>query len=197
MAKQEKITRQKIVDSAFQILEQGGYQALSMRNIAKKAGIAQSVIYYYFQNKKEIIASLLLKLSDDINKKSQTSIKGLDTKKALEKIIYITFKNGRHFATSFWGDFENEIKLDKTLMKIYEIRNEILNKYFSTITHVIQQGIRHQEIRRVDPRQICLTIAYQIKGYGVIRWKDNITDKEMRDFAKHFTNLLFNGIKNK
>ena len=52
------LTKQKILDTARQILLTEGVQAISMRTLADRVDYSPAALYKYFANKEEIIAAL-------------------------------------------------------------------------------------------------------------------------------------------
>lgn len=49
------LKRQRIIDAAFRLFNDQGYEAISMRKIALEAGMGAMTIYQYFSNKIEIL----------------------------------------------------------------------------------------------------------------------------------------------
>lgn len=54
-------TRQAIIDAAHNVFLEKGYHAASMRQVAKRAGIAVGGIYNHFESKEDIFAAIVLK----------------------------------------------------------------------------------------------------------------------------------------
>ena len=52
-------TKTRILDAAFRQLTQGGYAALSMREIAKDAGVNHALINYHFRSKDQLVIAVL------------------------------------------------------------------------------------------------------------------------------------------
>lgn len=52
------LTREKILDTAFDVLRQFGLADLSMRRLATELGVAPGALYYHVKNKQELLASL-------------------------------------------------------------------------------------------------------------------------------------------
>ena len=52
-------TKGKILDAAFRRLAQEGYAALSMREIAKDAGVNHALINYHFRSKDQLVIAVL------------------------------------------------------------------------------------------------------------------------------------------
>lgn len=48
-----------ILDAASELLAEGGYQALTMRAIARRSGMSAGLIYRYFTDKRDVFATLL------------------------------------------------------------------------------------------------------------------------------------------
>ena len=73
-------SRQKILDAALDVFYEAGFDGARMDRIAKRAGVNQALIYYYFQSKKGLFAELI-----DANIREMI----LEKKKAVgEKDIY-------------------------------------------------------------------------------------------------------------
>ena len=53
-------THQAIIESAYDLFIEQGYAATSMRQIAKRSGMALGGIYYHFAGKEEIFSELLI-----------------------------------------------------------------------------------------------------------------------------------------
>lgn len=49
----------EILDAADQLFFTRGYQATTISDIAKKVGVAQGMLYYYFKSKEEVLEKLL------------------------------------------------------------------------------------------------------------------------------------------
>jgi len=63
--RREPITLERIVDTAFAIMEKDGYEALSMRRIAKELGTGAASLYAHVENKAELDLVILDQLSRD------------------------------------------------------------------------------------------------------------------------------------
>lgn len=51
--------RQSVLDAAAELLDEGGYAALTNRAVAKRAGMSPGLIYQYFVDKQDIFITLL------------------------------------------------------------------------------------------------------------------------------------------
>ncbi|MGB0347501.1 MAG: TetR/AcrR family transcriptional regulator [Balneolaceae bacterium] len=61
--------RQQIINAAFELFAQIGYQKTSIAAIAKEAGVSKGLIYHYFESKEDVligIFEMLTELGDQI-----------------------------------------------------------------------------------------------------------------------------------
>jgi AcrR family transcriptional regulator len=82
MPKASSITKEIIVDAAFEIVRADGFGALSTRNIAKKIGCSTQPIYWAYENmevlKQDVISKMLQFLGNQIGSYKKTSKPFLD-----------------------------------------------------------------------------------------------------------------------
>ena len=53
-----KLTRETVVAAALDLLDEGGLDAISTRQLAKRLGIEQPSLYWHFRNKEELLAAM-------------------------------------------------------------------------------------------------------------------------------------------
>lgn len=51
-------SRQQIIDAAFELFAETGYQKTSIAAISKKAGISKGLIYHYFESKEDVLIGI-------------------------------------------------------------------------------------------------------------------------------------------
>lgn len=61
------ITKQNILDSAFVLFSENGYDKTSLTDIAKHAGLTRGAIYWHFADKGDILCELCMRLAQKIN----------------------------------------------------------------------------------------------------------------------------------
>jgi AcrR family transcriptional regulator len=59
MAVRNPLSRERIVDAAFRLLEQDGWEALSMRRLAQELDVWPMAVYRYFRDKDELVDALV------------------------------------------------------------------------------------------------------------------------------------------
>ena len=55
----EKATREKLIECARQEFLEKGYMKASLRGICKKAGVTTGALYFFFQNKEDLLSAVV------------------------------------------------------------------------------------------------------------------------------------------
>ncbi|PSK98347.1 TetR family transcriptional regulator [Murinocardiopsis flavida] len=59
-------TRERIRSVALELFAQNGFESTSLREIAERLGITKAALYYHFPSKNDLLAELVLPLTDDM-----------------------------------------------------------------------------------------------------------------------------------
>src|SRR3954466_10245177 len=59
MEARNPLSRERIVDASFRLLEQDGWDALSMRRLAQELDVWPMAVYRYFRDKDELVDALV------------------------------------------------------------------------------------------------------------------------------------------
>jgi AcrR family transcriptional regulator len=69
--------RARIVGAARKLLAEEGYDRVTMKRVAKEAGVAQGLIHYYFSGKDEILLEVLMKASREYARETERMARSL------------------------------------------------------------------------------------------------------------------------
>lgn len=85
----EKInkTKKKILDVAEKLFSEKGYDAVSVDNITKTAGIAKGLFFYYFENKQDILYTLM-KVKRELAIQSFMEDKNINKEELTKEYVY-------------------------------------------------------------------------------------------------------------
>lgn len=99
-------TKEQILNNALNMFAKSGYNAVSIRDIAKTVNIKESSIYYHFRNKQDILDSLVDKYESHIKELTnmlQAAMSGTDSMRSFswdwlreyyfEQYLFDTFCN--------------------------------------------------------------------------------------------------------
>src|SRR5215212_5851920 len=69
--------RFRIVEAARKLLAEEGYDRVTMKHVAREAGVAQGLIHYYFSGKDEILLEVLMEASREYFKETERLARSL------------------------------------------------------------------------------------------------------------------------
>ena len=64
MKTREKNARAKLIEAAYKVLAEKGYENCSIKDIAREAGVSPGLVHYYFANKEELLAAVVKEATD-------------------------------------------------------------------------------------------------------------------------------------
>ena len=132
--------KEKILDCALEIINEEGYNGLTMRELGKRLGCAAKTIYNYYNSKEEIYLWILTKGFETLNANADKALKGVaDPKERLRILcaVYIRFglENVHYYNLMFNWDvpkytnylgtyFESAAKEEKDTAMHYAVISE-------------------------------------------------------------------------
>ena len=107
MAAKSEETRQKILDAALRMFRELGFEQATMREIAKQAGVATGLAYYYFPKKEDLVMAFYVQVNAQMRPLVQEAIaanKKLEAKiRALILVKFHYFAPDRKFLGALSG----------------------------------------------------------------------------------------------
>jgi len=171
----EITTRQKeIIAAALSIISECGLEALTIKNIAARVGFSDAAVYRHFQNKAQILSTIIdLFASDSAQLLAQ--INACDCE-SLDKIKLFFLDRCRTFAvdhvlaTVMFAEnlFQNDPQLAAKV-------HQVLSSHREQLLKTIRRGQRQKTICRLPAEHLftmvmgslrLLVLRWQVSGYG-------------------------------
>lgn len=199
-------TKEKILYSSLDMFAKRGYNAVSIRDIAASVNIKESSIYYHFNNKQDILDSIVKKYEEHINELTDilnTAISGVDNSKPLSFDAMKTYFFEQYLFDSFCNKMMRFMMIEQfnsgKMQSLYE-------RYLFELPEKIQTGAfflmsRNGIISKQQARQFgqaffsemtMLTFRYLLNG-ELTEGKKNIFCKKAFSF---FEDILGGGAEN-
>jgi len=160
-----------IIEAAVSLFAENGYAATPTSAVAKKAGVAEGLIFHHFKNKAGILLAIFAELADVYVSEIETLIKKTEPGlKALLAVVRYHFEFAESHSAKFivlLRDFPSELtSSDSTAGKIIA---EHMTITINQIKKCIEQGRKDGSIRAVPVEET----AYLIRGLlnGLSRFK--------------------------
>ncbi|MHB2150811.1 TetR/AcrR family transcriptional regulator [Calditrichota bacterium LG25] len=160
----------EIVNTAIQLIAEKGIQELTIKNLSKKIGIAESAIYRHFDSKFDILIGILTLFKDNINTLNRQILDmDLSPRAKLEVMLEQRFKYFSEKPTVAAVIFSEELfRNDSRLSKaVFEIMQENQNSMIG----IISEGQAKGEFRKeVSAEELSFMIIGAVRLI-VTRWR--------------------------
>lgn len=168
-----EVRREQIMQAALDIIASDGVKGLTTSAIAGRVGISGANLYRHFQNKNEILTSVVAKIGEDLLQNLRV-VHGAPSE---DPILKLTKLIRRHLEYTQNNKgiprlvFSEEMHITNVSLKEKLLR--IINSYTKEICSIIRDGQQAGIIKKnVDPQAVALTIVGLIQ-VTVLKWSLN------------------------
>jgi len=141
--------REQILLAAEQVFAERGFKGATTREVAEKAGIASSLIFYYFKNKMALYEAVFQSFFDQLEDLLQKNLSlDLDRLGQLKQFLF-TFTDYAREHRNMIRILLREIIDNGRLVK--KIAREYFNPLYEIAAEFLKQGQREALFREVDP----------------------------------------------
>lgn len=134
----QKVTKEEIIQKAFEQFVNFGYHETSISDLAKACGIKNALFYYYFTNKEDLMAEVLKFTKESIVNKFNKLIEdqSISAKEKLEKTtqyiekVFSKYPGGCIMANTTLGTAFLETRFAEIIKQFFDIWIEVLTKLF-------------------------------------------------------------------
>lgn len=192
------MSKQKILDAAFESFSKGHYNSVSISEISQKAGIKKPSIYAHFDSKESLFLQVFEDESSKIYSKFLNLInenRGCDTKVILENILiesinYIRENKpiGGFLAYLFFvTSYDLPEKIIGRIEKFKNLMNDL-------ISEIIQNGINKEELTKEEIDAITYFYYCLLQGNMLMELNSDIFDM---DKVNKSWSYFWEGVRNK
>lgn len=185
----KELKRNDIREIAARVFARNGFERTTIRGIAKEGNISAASIYYYFENKEELLYQILDEtMSTGLELITGVADKELDKKEQLMEILQM------HTMTA--------INFDKMKLLVHEQdcltpehRDALRLKqkqYMSRLTEVFESLKKNNQMRDLDPK-VCAFAFFGMVSWAY-RWFNPDGEMSTRQLAEHFSKIFTQGI---
>lgn len=170
-------SRANIEKIALELFAIKGYHATSISQIAEKAGISKGLLYNYFENKEQLLNSVIMKVYHELMQIVQMS-ENLSAEKQIEQLIIQTINHLKENIT-FWRLYlflVHQPDVQRNLTKLYK---KMRNDYLEYVVKLFK------EIGSTNPMMEAVTLGTLFDGIGLnyVTAPHGYPIDEMRDYV--------------
>lgn len=189
MLTQSEIKYRRLMEKAEELFVRRGYKAVTMDEIAKKAGISKMTIYGHFSSKEELFLEVVLSLMDRSYLFIENKIKEISG--VLGKIHFLmgfNMETSKDYSLAFYHDV---MTLPYVKEKLLEEKYRMSKILFEEI---INEGVAKGEIRKVNVAFVTDMLIMIIDGFAK-KYSNKINNREDRDsIVENFYDFLKHGL---
>lgn len=181
--------REKIIDAAAKLFEKKGYRSTTMKEIAAAVRVSQPALYYYFNNKIDILCELVLAWNTSASE-------------ALEHVMTLQLPASEKMRRILLAEAELAAE-EATLLKIVSrerhqlppgVRNLLKERELAIldgIQQVYDNGVREGVFANAPSRPMALALIGSCNS--MMYWYNPRGTLRPQEIAEMFANLLLNG----
>lgn len=176
MRRRDQAKYDSIIGASVSLVNELGFDGISISKIAKKASVSPATIYIYFENKEDLFTKLYV---DIRNKMSQGALEGLEQDMTTEEMFKSIWNHSFRFNLRHPEYLTYREQFERTtMMKNIKVEDFEL---FQAVDSLFKRGIKENTIKAL-PLQILTAVSYvpiiTLLGYhrdGIIEMdEDNI-----------------------
>jgi len=184
-------TRKKLMDAARSVFADKGFDLATVDDITERADIGKGTFYYHFENRQDLIQTIIKSVLDDLASRMEVACKD---KEELPDILDAMIGAHIVFFAERWEDFVlyYQGRADMTLNEGYEGIQTPFIDYLKVIEKLVDAAISRQIPNPVLRRLAC-AIAGFISGYysfAVVTTTGEDVDKTLVSLRSAFVSSL-------
>lgn len=184
--------KERIIEAARQVLLSEGYRNFSLRKIAREIDVSATSIYLHFENKDDLVHTLMEEAIERLNNQLERQAKSHDDPiEKLEALAHeyanFALKHPREYQVIYLTSSDEMTRYPKD--KFRKAR-----KGYEIVTNVLQQGVESGLIAEDKPRMAAYTFWAQLHGVmSVVLSKRLDTRIEQQDFIDEAIDHIIKG----
>ena len=178
-------TKMQILDAAEEVMSEKGLQNSSIAEIAKRAGVADSLIYNYFKGKEDLLFSIPGRRAEEVLNLLYQQLEGLlDPISRLSKMIWFNL----HYNDTY-REYARLLLLEcRSNINFYQHDAYIMiRKWAGVMRSILEDGVKKQIFRS----DINVVLVRDII-FGVLDWEalNCLASREIDNGISDFENIL-------
>jgi AcrR family transcriptional regulator len=161
------LRREQIVRATIACLARHGYTRLTMKRVAREAGLSQGILHYYFADKRAILGAAALRVSADLDRRVAAEARGArgarGRLRALVRACLDVAARDRKFWTVFielWGESLHDRRLAAVNARAYARSRRL-------IAAAIGKGVTAGQLRRVAAADAAAVVLAVLDGLSL------------------------------
>jgi AcrR family transcriptional regulator len=161
------LRRDQIIRATIRCLAREGYANLTMKKLAREAGVRSGILHYYFPSKRAILLAALERVMGDLDRRVVRHARGSRDPRERLRALIGTCLSVAVDAREFWivfVEFWGEMMHDRSLLRV---NARLYARFRRVIGELVASGVRRGQFRRVDPEEAGAVILALADGLSL------------------------------
>lgn len=190
----EPIRRAQIIQAARRCLATQGTDRMTVRTVARMAGVSSGTLVYYFGSMDRLLVDALLDVSDEFGRHYEQVVQAAASPaEALDGLIEASLPADSHSREmwSVWIEFLSQAARNPDL---HQVCARVYAEWRQRVAEVIQAGIAAGQFRPADPELVAKQLVGLIDGLALscIFNDTGMPPAEMRRLCREFIQRSLN-----
>lgn len=184
-----KLSKEAIIDAAIDVFSKKGYRGTTIKDLTSIFGVSKPAIYYYFNNKMEILLELYKRGFQETAKDLENLLaKDIPTDEKFRKALELHTRNAIKDVKLQRIWYFDKMELPKKVSKEISIRRR---EYTDRIIAIYEQGVREGIFKSVETK----TAVYILLGAcnWLIMWYSRRTSPDPDTIVRTLMTILAEG----
>jgi AcrR family transcriptional regulator len=190
--RQAELLKKEILEAAVKVFKEYGYEKATTKKIAKEADVSEGTLYYYFENKRDILITLFKSLIENI----ATNLVQVSSDK--DNITNILSKGMAHQyeqinSLPIITLFLHEARLDSEVQAIF---SKMMVFVRESAAKLLKQLEKSGKIKKVNHETMALLMSLVGIGYMTLfeSGDSGLTHKPLKELTDDFAHILVSGL---
>jgi TetR/AcrR family transcriptional regulator len=192
----DKDCRENIITSAIPLFAAKGLNGVSVRELARAAGVNLSMISYYFGGKEGLYAAVLTEQFAVLGKLEEIEQMEIDTLQKFELYVRATisrYRKSPYLLRFYTSELTNPTACFGTIVK------PAIKKVVQMLLDAFTDGLTHEKFREgLDPADTVLALAGMINFYFILEpataeLVDHAAERDEK-LARHIIDIFTRGV---
>ena len=157
-------TKEEILDAAYTVLVERGYDGFTTQAVADEAGRNQSLVHYYFETKQDLVLALLDKGLAHLEERIERVAEADNPTERLFSLAKYIIETPNEESLAFKRvmlELTAQAPYDEEIQEILAYDHEQLHDY---VVESVREGIEAGTFHDVDPDAFAMTYLTVIRG---------------------------------
>lgn len=182
-------TKENIIRNVKKLFTIGGYDAVSIRDVARETGVSPSVIYYYYKDKDTMLEEIFEHIRKDLGEKRGKLPKAKNVREMLSQRIDFQFEQAEDviYILKYYTHFRKKFRKNE--------KGYVPIQAYIHIKEVLERGVKDGAFVNKDIDIQAKVITHAVNGFVLEYYPRIPSKKDRKKLVKDISAFIYRAIK--